>query len=83
MTDAWTPTWRAVSLQANDARRYELVPANYVLRAVPLDRGRHHLRLEYAPPQFAVGAAVSALAWAAWLAGAGLVLRRRQGAANA
>lgn len=83
VTDAWTPAWRAVSLQSNDARRYEVVPANYVLRAVPLERGTHRLRLEYAPPQFAVGAAVSALAWAAWLAGIGLVLRRRRGAANA
>jgi hypothetical protein len=73
VTDAWTPAWRAVSREASDARRYEVVPANYVLRAVPLDRGAHRLRLEYAPAALGAGAAVSAAAWAAWLA-AGLLL---------
>jgi len=76
VTDAWTPAWRAVSLESGDARRYELMPANYVLRAVPLDRGRHRLRLEYAPREFTVGAAISALAWAAWL-GAAILLWKR------
>jgi hypothetical protein len=71
VTDAWTPAWRAVPLERGDSRRYELMPANYVLRAVPLERGHHRLRLEYAPPQFRLGAALSIAAWAAWLAAAG------------
>jgi hypothetical protein len=83
VTDAWTPAWRAVSLERNDARRYEVVPANYVLRGVALDRGIHRLRLEYAPPAFAAGATVSALAWVGWLASAVLLLRRRRGGARA
>ena len=76
VTDAWTPAWRAVPLDAGDPRRYELMPANYVLRAVALDRGRHRLRLEYAPFEFRLGAAISIFAWTAWLATAWIVWRR-------
>jgi hypothetical protein len=76
VTDAWTPAWRAVPLESKDARRYEVVPANYVLRAVPLDRGSHRLRLEYAPPQFLAGAVVSAIAWLCWLCAAAVLVRK-------
>lgn len=81
VTDAWTPSWRAVPLDAGDQRRYEVMPANYALRAVALDRGRHRLRLEYAPSAFRWGAAISLGALAAWLAAAWLAWRR--GAAHA
>lgn len=76
VTDAWTPSWRAVSLEAGDARRYEVMPANHALRAVALERGRHRLRLEYAPGAFRTGAATSLAALAAWLAAAWLAWRR-------
>jgi hypothetical protein len=76
VTDAWSPGWRAVALGGE--RSYELMPANYALRAVALDRGSHRLRLEYAPAGLSAGAAVMALAWAAWI-GAGLLLLRRAG----
>lgn len=76
VTDAWTPSWRAVALDAGDQRHYEVMPANYVLRAVPLDRGKHRLRLEYAPGAFRWGAAISIGALAAWLAGVWLAWRR-------
>ncbi len=62
VTDAWTPAWRAVALEPGDARRYEVLPANYTLRAIPLERGRHRLRLEYAPSHFWLGVAISAAA---------------------
>jgi hypothetical protein len=76
VTDAWTPAWRAVALDAGDERRYEVMPANHALRAVALDRGRHRLRLEYAPGAFRLGTAVSILAWIAWLAAAWLAWQR-------
>lgn len=66
VTDAWTPAWRAVPLDAGDARRYEVMPANYALRGIPLDRGRHRLRLEYAPRAFNIGLVVSLIAGLAW-----------------
>jgi hypothetical protein len=86
VTDAWTPAWRAVALEPGAAQRYELMPANYALRAVPLERGRHRLRLEYAPPAFRTGLLLSAAAWAAWLGAAAWLLRTwllRKGARGA
>ena len=76
VTDAWTPAWRAVPLDAGDTRRYDVMPANYALRAVPLEAGKHHLRLEYAPAAFRIGLIVSALASLAWAAAALLLWRR-------
>jgi hypothetical protein len=35
--------------------------------AIGLDRGKHRLRVEYAPPAFRAGALVSAAAWPAWI----------------
>jgi hypothetical protein len=52
------------------------MPADYALRAVALDRGRHRLRLEYAPGGLYAAAVVSAIAWAAWLGTALVFLRR-------
>ena len=78
VTDAWTPAWRAMGLPGSASERYELMPANYAVRAVPLSAGKHRLRLEYAPPSFRLGVGLSLLAWIAWLAAvATLWLRRR------
>jgi uncharacterized membrane protein YfhO len=77
ITDAWTPAWRARSLPGSSASDYEVLPANYALRAVPLGAGKHHLRMEYAPAGFRIGLLVSALAWLAWVAGF-VLLRRRE-----
>jgi hypothetical protein len=74
VTDAWTPGWRAVSLDPGQS--YELMPADYALRAVALDRGRHRLRLEYAPGGLRAAASVSAIAWTAWVVAVLVFLRR-------
>jgi hypothetical protein len=81
ITDAWTPGWRAVPLDPADARRYELMPANYALRGIPLERGVHRLRVEYVSNAFRVGAVISVAAWLAWLGwlGAAWLRRRREG----
>jgi hypothetical protein len=78
VTDAWARGWQATPLQGSSQRRYQLMPADYALRAVALDRGKHRLRLEYAPLAFRVGAVVSAIAWAAWIAAAFLLWRRER-----
>jgi uncharacterized membrane protein YfhO len=83
VTDAWTPGWQARPLQGSSQTRYEIMPANYVLRGVALDRGKHRLRLEYAPAAFALGAVVSAIAWAAWLLAVFVLWRRKGGVARA
>lgn len=78
ITDAWTPAWRARALAGSTSASYELMPANYALRAVALGPGKHRLRLEYAPLSYPIGAAVSALAWVAWFVAALLLWRRRK-----
>jgi len=83
ITDAWAPGWRARPLAPGAQSSYEVMPADYALRAIALDKGRHHLRLEYAPLAFRVGALVSAAAWLAWLAAFYGAFRRRRGPAHA
>lgn len=59
VTDAYSRGWRARALVGSAQREYEVIPANYVLRAVPLTAGRHRLRLEYAPPLLKAGKWIS------------------------
>jgi hypothetical protein len=74
VTDAYSEGWRAVAVGAGAAAQpaYEVLPGDYVLRAVPLAAGHHRLRLEYAPRAHRVGAALSAVSGVV-LAGVGLV----------
>jgi hypothetical protein len=67
ITDVYTPEWRAISLPGSVQSKYQLLPANYVLRAVPLAAGHHRLRVEYAPRGFAIGKWISIVAGALFL----------------
>jgi hypothetical protein len=78
VTDAWADGWRAVSLAGSSQSSYRLMPADYALRAVALGRGHHHLRIEYAPRLFYLGAFLSLLAWPAWLLAIWLARRRQE-----
>ena len=68
ITDAFTPSWRAVALPGSAQAKYQLLPANYILRAVPLQSGHHHLRVEYARDALTIGKWISILATLAFLA---------------
>jgi hypothetical protein len=68
VTDAWHPFWRAESLPGSAQSRYDVLPADGMLRAVPLAAGAHRFRMEYRIPGFAAACGVSAIAWALWLA---------------
>ncbi len=83
VTDLYTRDWRATALAGSAQASYQLLPANYILRAVPLAAGHHHLRIEYDPPSFRWGLGVSTLAALAWLAGAGWCWRRARSAVPA
>ncbi|MEI6561632.1 MAG: hypothetical protein WCO68_06050 [Verrucomicrobiota bacterium] len=76
ITDPYTPAWRAVALPGSVQQQYDLQPANYVLRAVPLAAGHHHLRIEYAPRAFTIGVWVSLGSWLAFVVAAGVCLER-------
>jgi hypothetical protein len=62
ITDVYTPSWRAVALPGSAQTNYQLLPANYVLRAVPLAAGHHRLRVEYVPRGFVIGKWISIVA---------------------
>jgi len=75
VTDSYSSGWRCLPLAGSVQRQYQVLPANYVLRAIPLMAGRHRLRLEYAPAAFLIGRGISlvaltlyvvALGWYGW-----------------
>ncbi len=81
ITDPYSAGWRARPLDGSVQKSYEILPANYVLRAIPLARGHHELLVEYVPRGLRLGIAVSILAWLLWVI---LAFRlRRQPAAAA
>ena len=67
ITDLYARDWRAEALPGSVQRTYTLMPADYILRAVPLTEGHHHLRIVYAPSSFPIGVGLSLAAWAVWL----------------
>ena len=58
-TDLYTPNWHVYAMPGSMRAAYELIPADYILRAVPLAAGTHRLRIEYRPEKFVVGKRVS------------------------
>ncbi len=67
ITDLYSRDWRVRPLSGDVQTHYDILPADYILRAIPLDAGHHHLIVEYDPPSFREGLAVSAIAWLIWL----------------
>ncbi|MCC6698899.1 MAG: hypothetical protein IT365_24965 [Candidatus Hydrogenedentes bacterium] len=64
VTDAYSEHWRVRSLDhAPPQDRYEIMPANYTLRAIPLAAGKHHIVMEYVPRGYVVGRWISLGAW--------------------
>jgi hypothetical protein len=82
VTDSYAKGWRATALPGSAQDEYQVLPANLVLRGIPVSAGKHRFRLEYAPFSFRLGRGITlasmalyagALGWWAW--------RRRGGAA--
>ena len=59
VTDNYSKGWRARAFPDSTQSRYQIMPADYFLRAIPLSQGRHHFILEYRPAAFEVGKWVS------------------------
>jgi hypothetical protein len=79
ITDPYSRDWRAVPLAGSSQQSYEILPADYILRAIPLAAGHHHLLVEYAPPSFRTGRAISVAAFVLWIGAAvGLRVRERR-----
>ena len=61
MTDLYSKGWRVRALSESLQDEYEILRANYFLRAIPLAPGHHRLRIEYLPTAFIVGKWISVL----------------------
>jgi hypothetical protein len=59
ITDAYSDGWRARPLDGSVQQAYRVLPANYVLRAIPLSQGHHRIRIEYLPAAFQKGKWIS------------------------
>jgi hypothetical protein len=77
VTDDYSAGWRVRPLENGPQSRYEVMPANYCLRAVPLQAGHHKIVMEYAPKGYRIGWWISIVAAAGWLAALGWLLARR------
>jgi hypothetical protein len=67
ITDLYDRNWHVKALPDSAQQSYHLMPADYILRAVPLTAGHHHLRIVYAPTAFSIGIGISVVAWTLWI----------------
>ena len=74
VTDTFSDGWKARSLLpaggAGAQTRYQVLPADYCLRGIPLGAGHHKILLEYRPTAYVVGKWVSLASLCLYLAGA-------------
>ncbi|MBW2195300.1 MAG: hypothetical protein JRF37_06930 [Deltaproteobacteria bacterium] len=59
ITDTYSDGWNARALPGSSQQEYVVMPANYILRAIPLSRGYHRIRIEYKPLTFQIGKWIS------------------------
>lgn len=59
ITDTYSKDWKARPLEGSSQEKYEVMPANYILRAIPLSGGYHRILLEYSPLSFQIGKWIS------------------------
>jgi hypothetical protein len=78
ITDAYSDGWRARPLDGSTQHAYDVLPANYVLRAIPLLSGHHHILIEYSPIGFRVGTWISILSLAGFGVATAFCVRRRR-----
>ena len=59
ITDVYSKGWHARALPGSSQEIYDVMPANYILRAIPLSKGYHRMRVEYLPLAFEIGRWIS------------------------
>lgn len=59
ITDTYSSGWRALALPGSSQNQYQILPADYCLRAIPLAAGHHRIEVEYSPLGFRIGKWVS------------------------
>jgi hypothetical protein len=67
ITDAYAKNWKVFPYGDSSQQKYDVMPADYVLRGIPLSPGNHHFRLQYAPKAFYRGKFISLISLIALL----------------
>jgi hypothetical protein len=62
ITDAYSRDWHATGAPGSAQRKYDILPANYVLMGIPLSAGHHTIELEYRPRLYVIGKWISMVA---------------------
>jgi hypothetical protein len=78
VTDNYSEGWHAIPINKDLVNRYQVVPGDYFLQAIPLGAGRHHFMLEYKPSAFSLGLRISALSGFLYLVVLYELVRRRK-----
>ena len=79
MTDSYAKGWRARALPGSVQSSYDLLPADWAVRGIPLLKpGRHVIEIKYTPPGLALGVGVTLTTLIALAIYAALTLRRRR-----
>lgn len=76
-TDSYSRDWKVKALPDSVQSKYEILPANYAVRAIPLSAGTHRFTMSYWPSGFTAGIVLTSVTLAG-IAGVFLSpLRRR------
>jgi hypothetical protein len=67
MTDAYSKYWRATAIEPGPQPQYNVMPADYALRAIPLAAGHHRILLAYAPIGYTIGKWISIVSLLVWV----------------
>jgi len=76
VNETYSRFWKATPLSGSAQRSYSVQPGNYTQIAIPVQAGRHRIRLAYSPPLFHVGSAISLVSVILFLGLSGYVWRR-------
>jgi len=63
MSDNYSKGWKAEAYPESAQKKYQVLPANGFMRAIPLQAGKHHFLLEYRPTAFVIGSWISWVSW--------------------
>lgn len=76
ITDSYDSDWQVTTLEGSVQQQYELLPADWAFRAIPLAAGQHKFRVEYRPASLKQGAIITLVSMLIWI-GLAVSTRRR------